>query len=47
MRYACDAWLGVPCTVMFDQNVPFSSTMIGRRVPAAVGTWYPPDSVIT
>ena len=38
---------GVPRTRIFDQYVPFSPTSTGRRGPAGVGIWNPPDSVST
>ena len=47
VRNGCDACPGVPRTVSFDQYVPFSSTITGRRAPTDVGIWKPPDSVRT
>ena len=43
----CDPCPGVPCTWIFDQNVPFSATITGRRGPFGDGIWKPPDSVST
>jgi hypothetical protein len=47
VRNGCEPCPGVPRTVSFDQNVPFSPTTTGRRGPTGVGTWKPPDSVST
>src|SRR5260370_1254285 len=38
VRNGWDAWPGVPCTVNFDQYVPFSSAITGRRGPSGVGS---------
>ena len=37
VRNGCDAWPGVPCTVMRHQYEPFSPTITGRRGPSALG----------
>ena len=47
VRNGCDAWPGVPRTVMRHQYEPFSPTITGRRGPRGVGIWKPPASVTT
>ncbi len=46
VRRGCDAWPGVPRTVMVHQNAPFSPVITGRRTPPGLAMGKPPASVM-
>ena len=47
VRNGCDAWPGVPRTVMRHQYEPFSADDHRQARPRGVGIWKPPASVTT